>query len=110
AKQPDGLDIGNESGLAQRDESSWRVGLLEQRCGRRVNALVGRLSGEHDSDQQFEGRAVLEFAARMRIFRSQALEDLESLAGIHLAPDNSRSRAKRLGSSAANPASALRSS
>ena len=98
APQADGADVFAELLLAQRQHLLRRVGDLEQRARRLVDADVGRLRRQHHGDQQREGVDVLELALRLRPLDGEAAEYL-----VHLGR-----RVERMGAHRARPAHGVR--
>ena len=82
-EEPDRLDVGNQPVDAQGHDCRRRVGDRIELRGRLVHALVRRLRGEHDGDQQLERRPVGELGPGMRVAGPQALEDRAAFLRIH---------------------------
>ena len=75
AEKPDALDVVFQSRGAEFEYPRRRVGHLVEFARREIDALVGSLRRQHDRDQQFERRAVHEFAARFGIGGAQPAEN-----------------------------------
>ena len=63
APQSDRPDVAGEAFLAEREHRLRRPGDAEQRPGRLVDALVGRLRRQDHRDQELVGRAIAELGA-----------------------------------------------
>ena len=68
----DGLDVVLQAVEAQRQHLARRVGDLEQRAGRLVDARIRGLGRQHDGDQKRIGVDGLQLAFRVRIGPRQA--------------------------------------
>ena len=67
--------MADQPGFSQREHFHRRVGKLEQRGRRLVDALVGRLRGEHDRDQQCVGVDIVKLGFGFRCRRLQPREE-----------------------------------
>ena len=76
APEPDGSDVVADLGFAQRQHLLRRIGDLEQRPRRLVDAGIGRLRRQHHRHQQREGVDMFELALRLRPLDGKAPEDL----------------------------------
>src|SRR5437899_2338554 len=83
AEEADRLHVRDQSVDAELDDRRGRPGLGKELRGRLVDTLVGRLPGEHNSDQELEGRTMLELRFRVRIGGTESLENRASLLRIH---------------------------
>jgi len=82
AEKPGTLDLRLQ--LGQRGVGK-RLGigiLFEQARGDQVDPLIGALSRQDGSDEQFKGIAVVQFAMRLRIGSHQTRHDLSRAAGF----------------------------
>ena len=81
AVEADGLDQVAHPRLAERDHLLRRIGEREQGRRRFVDAGIGRLRGQHDSDQERERIDGRKLGARVRIGGGKAAERLLDLGG-----------------------------
>ena len=82
-EETDGLDVLLEPRLAEREHCGRRLDLGEERLGRLVDALVGRLRGEDHGDQKRIGVPVVELGGWRLDVRGEPLEELGDLGLLH---------------------------
>ena len=69
--------------LAQRQHLLGRVGDLEQRAGRLVDADVRRLGRQHHRDQQGVGVDVFQFGLGSRVVGGKTAKEFVDIGGLH---------------------------
>ena len=89
-EQADGLDCLAQGLFAEIDHRLRSPDAFEQVARGKVDAGVGRLSGEHDRDQQGIGVDEIELRSGRGVGLGQALEELENLLALHSEPITSR--------------------
>jgi hypothetical protein len=77
------LDMCDQAVHAEGEHLLRRARHPVQAARGQIYALVGRLGRQDHGDQEFERRAVFEFAARLRIRPLQALKDFPAFGRIH---------------------------
>src|SRR5450830_1530242 len=83
AVQAYALYVGDQAVHAEREHRFGRARHPVQAARGEVYAFVGRLGRQDHGDQEFERRAVFEFAARLGVGLSEAPEYFLSFCGIH---------------------------
>ena len=81
--EADRLDVALQPLLSERNDLGGGACTLEELARREVHALVGRLRGQDDRDEQLERRLVLELGLRCRVRFTETTEDLVAFCRIH---------------------------